>query len=71
MLQRQPENRASLQDIVNDPWLGGGADSEGNAIPVEDQLPLVTREHLSEEDHHLIIKKMVAGNIAPQESIIE
>ena len=34
-------------------------------------LPLVTREHLSEEDHAHIIQKMVAGSIATRETIID
>jgi len=71
MLQRQPEKRASLDDIVRDPWLGGAADDEGNAISVEDQLPMVSREHLTEEEHAYILKKMVAGEIASREEILE
>ena len=47
MLQRAPESRASLDDIVYDPWLDctavGGGDTEGNAIPMDEQLPLVAR----------------------------
>jgi hypothetical protein len=38
---------------------------------MSEQLPLVAREHLSEEDHVNILKKMVAGKIAAQEDIIE
>ena len=34
-------------------------------------LPLVTREHLTEEEHALIIQKMVTGSIASRESIID
>ena len=71
MLQRQPETRASLDDIVSDPWLGGAGDTEGNAISEADQLPMVAREHLTEEEHAHILKKMVQGNIAPKEEIIE
>ena len=40
-------------------------------MPLWDMLPLVTREHLSEEDHAHIIQKMVAGSIATRETIIE
>ena len=70
MLQRQPDQRATLDDIVNDPWLGGAADSEGNAISSEDQLPMVSREHLTEEEHAYILKKMVGGGIAEKDEII-
>ena len=34
-------------------------------------LPLVSREHLSEEDHALILQKMVNGNIATKEEIVD
>lgn len=40
-------------------------------VPLWDMLPLVTREHLSEEDHAHIIQKMVAGSIASREHIID
>ena len=33
---------------------------------MEEQLPLVAREHLSEEDHANILKRMVVGKIASQ-----
>ncbi len=71
MLRRQPESRASLDDIVNDSWLGGAADDEGNAISSDDQLPMVSREHLTEEEHAYILKKMVGGGIADRDEIIE
>lgn len=79
MLQRHPESRAHLEDIINDPWLGGPASSsesaEGqggdSAIPDDEQLPLVSREHLREEEHAYILKKMAQGNIATMEEIIE
>ena len=80
MLQRQPESRANLEDIINDPWLGGRrssqtceeGDQEGeSAIPDDEQLPLVSREHLREEEHAYILKKMAQGNIATKEEIIE
>ena len=68
MLQRAPECRASLDDIAYDPWLGGGSDAQASnyAIPMDEQLPLVAREHLSEEDHANILKRMVVGKIASQ-----
>lgn len=70
MLQRQPDRRATLQDIVEDEWLGGAGDAEGNAISSDDQLPLVSREHLTEEEHSLILAKMVAGKVAEHEDIV-
>ncbi|KFM69767.1 SNF-related serine/threonine-protein kinase, partial [Stegodyphus mimosarum] len=66
MLIRDPEKRASLEEIANDLWLNGG-----DAIQPADHLPLISREHLSDEDHTHIVQKMVNGNIASKEEIIE
>jgi hypothetical protein len=59
MLQRQPETRASLEDIIRDPWLNepesGGSGRIGEEtipawmdemFPDEVLLPLAAREHL-------------------------
>ena len=66
MLQRDPVNRATLEDIANDPWL-----QTGSTIQPAAYLPLVSREHLSEEDHAVILQKMVNGNIATKEEILD
>ena len=77
MLQRQPDKRANLVDIVADPWLGegGGGDStSGSRSAASDSsfmLPLVSREHLRDEDHAAILQKMVSGAIATKDEIIE
>ncbi|XP_063245009.1 SNF-related serine/threonine-protein kinase isoform X2 [Bacillus rossius redtenbacheri] len=65
MLIREPEKRATLEQIAADPWLG-----EDNSQPA-DFLPLISREHVSEDDHALIIQKMVNGNIASKEEILD
>ncbi|XP_046396239.1 SNF-related serine/threonine-protein kinase-like [Ischnura elegans] len=66
MLIREPERRATLEEIASDPWL-----CEGGSGGSSDFLPLVSREHVSEEDHALIIQKMVNGKIAAKEEILE
>lgn len=66
MLIREPEKRATLEEIAMDPWLREDANTEP-----ADFLPLVSREHVSEDDHALIIQKMVNGNIATKEDILE
>ncbi|XP_015910517.1 serine/threonine-protein kinase MARK2 [Parasteatoda tepidariorum] len=66
MLIRDPDKRSSLEQIANDPWL-----NSGDAIQPADHLPLISREHLSDEDHAHIVQKMVNGNIASKEEIIE
>ena len=55
-----------MEEIAADPWLG----EDLNTQPT-DFLPLVSRQHVSEEDHALIIQKMVNGNIATKEEILE
>jgi hypothetical protein len=79
MLQRQPETRASLEDIIRDSWLNEncqlGEDSYPvwmeEMIPDEVLFPLAAREHLSEEDHSNILQRMVNGAIAHRDDIIE
>jgi len=66
MLCRDPSKRATLEQISSNVWL-----SADPTVPLWDMLPLVTREHLSEEDHAHIIQKMVAGSIASREHIID
>ncbi|KAK6630953.1 hypothetical protein RUM44_003125 [Polyplax serrata] len=63
MLVREPEFRATLEDIASDPWLGGP--------PQVEYLPLVSRHQVTEEDHNIIINKMVNGSIATKEEVLE
>jgi SNF-related kinase len=67
MLVRAPERRASLEELAADPWLTAGA----SISPGELEVPLVSRESLSEEDHTHILHKMVSGKIATKEEILE
>lgn len=67
MLQRDPVNRANLEEIASDAWLQDGA----AALPPSHYLPLVSREHLTEDDHAIILQKMVNGNIATKEEILD
>ncbi|OAD55257.1 SNF-related serine/threonine-protein kinase [Eufriesea mexicana] len=66
MLVKEPEDRASLEEIAADPWLAAGPDSD----PVE-ALPLVSRQQVSDDHHNHIITKMVNGNIATKEEILD
>lgn len=66
MLVREPDKRATLQMIAQDKWLmPDGIDH------VPEYLPLVSRQQVSEDSHTLIIQKMVNGNIATKEEILE
>lgn len=66
MLVREPDNRATLQMIAQDRWL-----TQDGSEHVPEYLPLVSRQQVSEEDHSLIIQKMVNGSIAGKEEILE
>ncbi|XP_058453645.1 uncharacterized protein LOC131431782 [Malaya genurostris] len=66
MLVREPDKRATLQQIAQDSWL-----LEGSTDETPEYLPLVSREQVSEEDHSLIIQKMINGKIATKEEILE
>lgn len=64
MLVRQPEKRATLEEIAKDPWLKN-TQSDNTAIP------LISRQNISEEDHSIIVQKMVNGEIATKEQILD
>ncbi|XP_072507181.1 SNF-related serine/threonine-protein kinase [Notamacropus eugenii] len=67
MLQRDPKRRASLEEIETHPWLQGVDPSPATKY----NIPLVSYKNLSEEEHNGIIQRMVLGDIADRESIVE
>ncbi|XP_007250479.3 SNF-related serine/threonine-protein kinase [Astyanax mexicanus] len=67
MLQRDPKRRASLEEIESHPWLQGVDPSPATKF----STPLVSHKNLSEEEHNSIIQRMVLGDIADRETIIE
>nr|XP_023662032.1 SNF-related serine/threonine-protein kinase [Paramormyrops kingsleyae] len=67
MLQRDPKRRASLDKIERHPWLQGVDPSPATKY----NIPLVSHRNLSEEEHNSIIQRMVLGDIADREAIIE
>ena len=83
MLQRQPHQRASLDDIIKDAWLAESSSDDKSSCVRETPssescaditgylLPLVSREHLSEEEHANILQRMVNGQVAKKEDIID
>ncbi|KAF5303916.1 hypothetical protein FQA39_LY01701 [Lamprigera yunnana] len=66
MLVRDPEKRATLAQIAAHPWLAQHKDTQ-----TVDIVPLITREQLCDDDHNLIVQKIVNGNIATKEEIQE
>ncbi|XP_066487067.1 SNF-related serine/threonine-protein kinase [Tiliqua scincoides] len=67
MLQRDPKRRASLEEIENHPWLQGVDPSPATKY----NIPLVSYKNLSEEEHNSIIQRMVLGDIADRDTIVE
>ncbi|KAF0312937.1 SNF-related serine/threonine-protein kinase [Amphibalanus amphitrite] len=67
MLQRDPSRRASLQEIESDPWLNAAELGE----PLTAYVPLVSRQHLSEEEHALIVQKIANGGLGSREDILD
>ncbi|XP_043920986.1 SNF-related serine/threonine-protein kinase isoform X2 [Protopterus annectens] len=67
MLQRDPKRRASLEEIENHAWLQGVDPSPATKY----NIPLVSHKNLSEEEHNSIIQRMVLGDIADRDNIIE
>ncbi|XP_068179453.1 SNF-related serine/threonine-protein kinase [Antennarius striatus] len=67
MLQRDPKGRASLEEIESHAWLQGVDPSPATKY----STPLVSHKNLSEEEHNSIIQRMVLGDIADREAIVE
>lgn len=68
MLIKDPESRASLKDIAEHPWLKETSSEENQPV---DYLPLINRHQVSDEINASIIQKMILGNIAKKEEILE
>lgn len=68
MLVVAPERRYSLQQIADSEWLAQTTAEHEEQV---EYLPLISRQQVSDDDHALIIQKMVNGNIATKEEIIE
>ncbi|XP_075443172.1 SNF-related serine/threonine-protein kinase [Ascaphus truei] len=67
MLQRDPKRRASLEEIENHPWLQGVDPSPATKY----NIPLVSYKNLSDEEHNSIIQRMVLGDIADRDAIVD
>ncbi|NWZ16095.1 SNRK kinase, partial [Agelaius phoeniceus] len=67
MLQRDPKQRASLEQIEGHAWLQGVDPSPAS----RSLLPLTSHKRVSEEEHEIILQAMVCGNIADRDTIQE
>ncbi|XP_051485195.1 LOW QUALITY PROTEIN: SNF-related serine/threonine-protein kinase-like [Apus apus] len=67
MLQRDPKQRASLEQIEAHAWLQGVDPSPASRC----RLPLTSHKRLSQEEHEIILRAMTCGNIADRDAIQE
>ncbi|XP_028316813.1 SNF-related serine/threonine-protein kinase-like [Gouania willdenowi] len=67
MLQRDPQKRATLEQIECHKWLQGVDPSPATKL----STPLVSHRSLSEEEHGSIIQRMVRGGIADRDTVTE
>ncbi|KAK2530039.1 hypothetical protein Q9233_006424 [Columba guinea] len=65
MLQRDPKQRASLEQIEGHAWLQGVDPSPASRC----LLPLTSHKRVSEEEHEIILQAMTCGNIADRDTI--
>ncbi len=65
MLVRDVTKRISLQGIMEHPWV---KNVEPNAVPL---VPLISREHLTDDDHSYILQTMIKGQIAKKDQVIQ
>lgn len=63
MLVKDVNKRATLEEIMENPWVKAGERG------LDEVLPLVGRNALSESAHSMIIEQMVAGGVATEERI--
>lgn len=66
MLVRNPEKRSNLDEIAADIWL-----KDVKVVNDDDESPLVSKQLINEDDHALVIQKMINGKIATKEQIME
>lgn len=67
MLQRDPRQRASLEQIEGHAWLQGVDPSPASRC----LLPLTSHKRVSQEEHEIIIQAMTCGHIADRDTIQE
>ncbi|KAL3859664.1 hypothetical protein ACJMK2_009874 [Sinanodonta woodiana] len=65
MLIREPIKRATLWEIERHHWL------MSEDLPPAHNIPLISRQHLSDDDHSYVVEKMVEGNICTKDEILQ
>lgn len=72
MIVRDPEKRATLDEVMSDTWYrqcDDGDDMEDQHYV--DSLPLISHRTISSEDHQTILGLMISGDIAAREDILK
>lgn len=64
MLIRDPLRRATLEEVMQSPWVIAGDLGHAEA------LPLIMRKNLSDSAHDTIVEQMVAGGIGTEDEIL-
>jgi len=67
MLVRDPNQRATLDDIMEHPWMS----AEVGSVSKLALTPLVCRETLTDDDHWHIVQRIVDGKIASKEDVVQ
>ncbi|CAF1207401.1 unnamed protein product [Adineta ricciae] len=72
MIVREPEKRASLDEVMSDTWYRQCDDDNDNVDDQHyvDSLPLISHKTISQTDHESILQQMIDGNIAERDAII-
>lgn len=72
MIVRDPEKRATLDEVMSDIWYRNYEDDDdfGDQHYV-DSLPLISHKTISQDDHEFILQQMSEGNIAERDAILQ
>lgn len=73
MIVREPEKRATLDEVMSDIWYRQCDDENENIDDQHyvDSLPLISHKTISQDDHELILNQMNEGNIAERDDILQ
>ena len=72
MIVREPEKRATLDDVMSDIWYRYCEDDDDiDDQHYVDSLPLISHRTISQTDHQSILDQMVDGNIAELDDILK
>ena len=69
MIVREPEKRATLDEVMSDIWYKQCEEDDDDQHYV-DSLPLISHKTISLKDHESILQQMIDGNIAEQDAIL-